>query len=40
MTRAKKIVRLVAVLTALWATAAASWPVDDVMGILGGIPCC
>lgn len=40
MTRVKKLARFAAVLTALWTVAGASWPVEDVMGILGGIPCC
>lgn len=39
MTRAK-LFRFVAVLTALWMVAGACWPVDDVIGFLGGIPCC
>lgn len=40
MTRAKKIFRSVAALAAVWMVAGAGWPMDDVFGILGGIPCC
>jgi hypothetical protein len=40
MTRAKKLVRLVAALAALWTVAGATWPADDVIAFLGGIPCC
>lgn len=40
MTRAKNIVRFVSALATLWMVAAAEWPVDDVLGILGGMPCC
>lgn len=40
MTRAKKIVRFVGALAALWVVAGAGWPMDEVMGLLGGIPCC
>lgn len=40
MTRVKKIARLVAALAALWTVAGADWPVDEVMEIIGGIPCC
>ena len=40
MTRVAKIVRFVAALTALWMITGADWPMDDVMEILGGIPCC
>ncbi len=40
MTRARKIARIAAVLTALWMVAGADWPVDDVLAIIGGMPCC
>ena len=40
MTRVRKVLRTVAVLTALWTVAGADWPVDEVLEILGGIPCC
>ena len=40
MTRAKKIGRLVAALLALWTVAGASWPLDDVIELIGGTRCC
>ena len=40
MTRVKQILRFVAALTALWIVAGADFPVDDVMDIIGGMPCC
>lgn len=40
MTRVKKIVRVFAALAALWTVAGADWPMDDVLAILGGMPCC
>ena len=40
MTRVQKLLRLVAVLTALWTVAGAEWPVDYVLEVIGGIPCC
>jgi hypothetical protein len=40
MTRAKKIARFVAMLTALWTVAGADWPLDDVVAFIGGMPCC
>ncbi len=40
MTRAKKVVRFTAVLTALWTVTGASWPLDDVVAFLGGVRCC
>lgn len=38
MTRVKNIARLAGVLGALWTVAAAC--LEDVLGLLGGIPCC
>ena len=40
MTRAKKILRFVAALTALWTVAGAEWPMDAVMEFIGRIRCC
>jgi hypothetical protein len=40
MTRAKRIFRFVAALTALWTVAGASWPIEDLIAFLGGMPCC
>lgn len=40
MTRVNKILRFVAVLTALWMVAGAEFPMDTVSALLGGMPCC
>ncbi|HYO61529.1 MAG TPA: hypothetical protein VEU29_06495 [Actinomycetota bacterium] len=40
MTRVKKIVRFVAVLTALSTVAGAQFPLDEVMAFIGGVRCC
>ncbi len=40
MTRVAKIIRFAAALTALWIVTGADWPMEDVMGIIGGMPCC
>ena len=40
MTRVAKIIRFVAALTAFWLVTGADWPMEDVLDILGGIPCC
>ncbi|HEX2294999.1 MAG TPA: hypothetical protein VHN37_06785 [Actinomycetota bacterium] len=40
MTRVKKIARLVFALSALWMVGGANWPADDVLELLGGMPCC
>lgn len=40
MTRVKKVLRLAGTLAALWVVTGADWPMDDVLAILGGMPCC
>jgi hypothetical protein len=40
MTRLGKFLRFTAVLVAVWTIGGADWPIDDVMGIIGGLPCC
>lgn len=40
MTRVTRIARVVAMLTTMWLVAGAQWPMDFVMDILGGMPCC
>ncbi len=40
MNRAAKILRITAVLVAVWLVGGADWPVDDVLGILGDAGCC
>lgn len=36
----RKVLRLVAVLAAVWTIAGADWPVDFVIGLLGDVGCC
>lgn len=40
MTRVRKVFRFAAALTALWMVAGAEWPVDYILEVVGGIPCC
>ncbi len=40
MTRFGKTLRFAAVLATVWTLGGADWPMDEVMAIIGGLPCC